>query len=188
MIPASLSITFLSTLFYIWYKENGEIILASFGKDPGLSGRTEIWSLIYEVGLKSPWVGYGYQAFWRGFDGPSAEVWYAVDWYPPHSHNGFLDLWLSLGSLGLIIFMLSFLSNLLKGFYWLRYLSKTPDGFWPLLFMIFLILSNLTETGLMKENDIYTLIYMTISYSLTIVTLKNSRTLDQNTTYAEELI
>ncbi len=186
MVPASIALVFIGSLFYVWYNDNSAILFASAGKDSSLSGRTEIWPLLFDMGLKRPWLGYGYHAFWRGFNGPSAEVWFAASWHPQHSHNGFLDLWLNLGSIGLIIFVLSFLANLLKGFNWLRYLSKTPDGFWPLLFMVFLVLSNLTETGLMKENDIFTLIYMTISYSLTILTSRSYDIIDGNKKYAYE--
>jgi exopolysaccharide production protein ExoQ len=185
MIPVSIAIIFLNSVFYIWFDQNAAIIFASFSKDTSLTGRTDIWISIIEMAFRRAWLGYGYDSFWLGFDGPSAEVWYAASWHPPHAHNGFLDLWLSLGLLGLILLSLSFIDTLSKGFFWLRYSNKTPDGFLPLIFMTFLILSNLTESALMKQNDILTVLYVAISYSLIIVTSTQNRNIHINSHYGE---
>jgi len=168
MVPASIAIMIAGMIFYLWFTENSAIIFASINKDPSLTGRTDIWILLIEIALRRPWLGYGYDAFWLEFDGPSAEVWYAASWHPPHAHNGFIDLWLTLGLVGLLLFILSFLDTFSKGFIWIRYFSKTPDGFWPLIFMVFFILSNLTESALMKQNEFFTVIYVAISYSLVL--------------------
>ncbi|NES99876.1 MAG: O-antigen ligase family protein [Sphaerospermopsis sp. SIO1G1] len=170
MIPALVGTAILSILANLWYQENAAILFASVGKDPSLSGRTDIWGIIYDIGLRKIWLGYGYESFWRGFSGPSAEVWYAHDWHPPHAHNGFLDLFVTLGLVGLIIFIFSFLSSLYQSFMTLRYLTTESEGFWPIISLFFLILSNLTESGLMHENNIYTVIYISSSYSLSIIT------------------
>jgi exopolysaccharide production protein ExoQ len=171
MIPASICIMFIGSLGYIWFTENAAIIFGSIGKDPSLTGRTEIWGLIIEIALRKAVLGYGYDSFWFGFDGPSAEVWSAFDWHPPHSHNGFLDLWLSTGLLGLTFWGLAFMETLSKGFIYLRYYSKTPEGFLPLIFLAFFIISNLTESSLMRQNDIFTVLFVSMSYSLIIITL-----------------
>jgi O-antigen ligase len=182
MIPAVSATLFLGISFKIWYEENAAVIFDSLGKDASLSGRTDIWYLLYDIGLRKLWLGYGYESFWRGFDGPSAEVWYAYDWHPPHAHNGFLELFLSLGLVGLTIFMLSFLSSLWQSFITLRYLTTESEGFWPAISLIFLILSNLTESGLMLENSIYTVMYISLSYSLSIITHNQQQKNYQHTT------
>jgi len=175
MIPASIGAILIAIIFQIWYQENSELIFSLAGKDAGLSGRKEMWDLIYEIGLRRMWLGYGYSSFWGGFDSPSAEVWYVYDWLPSHAHNGFLDLFVALGFVGLIIFILGLLDSFWKGFIWLRYLTNTSDGFWPLVFLLFLVISNLTESGLMTPNSIGTVLYISTAYSLTIVTSKNHR-------------
>jgi exopolysaccharide production protein ExoQ len=175
MIPASIGTLLIASIFQVWYQENAEIIFSLVGKDATLSGRTEMWDLIYEIGLRRMWLGYGYLSFWRGFNSPAAEVWYAHDWLPPDGHNGFLDLFVTLGFVGLIIFILGLLESFWKGFIWLRYVSNKSDGFWPLVFLLFLVISNLAESSLMKINSLDTVLFISISYSLTIVTSKNYR-------------
>ena len=168
MIPASIGLIFIGIVSKLWIDDNAGILFSAVNKDPSLTGRTELWSLLIEIALRKPWLGYGYDIFWAGFNGSSAEVWYTVGWHPPNAHNGFLDVWLSLGLAGLVSFGINFLNILFKGFIWLRYFIKTPDGFWPLMFMVWLVLSNVSESSLMTKNEFATIIYTTLSYSLII--------------------
>lgn len=182
MIPTTLLVGFLVSGFYIWFKENSQAIFLSLDKDPSLSGRTDLWAMLIDIGARKLWLGYGYGAFWTGFDGPSAEVWYAIDWHPPHAHNGFIDLFLTLGLVGLALLFISLLDNFYAGFIYLRFVSKTPEAFWPLIYPVFMILSNTTESALMVSNDIYAVTYFSISYSLTkaLVESKIRLTLDKD--------
>ncbi len=169
MIPASFVITLLGSLFFIWFNNNSLIVFDSFGKDAHLSGRSELWSLAWDAGLKRIWGGYGYGGFWDELNSPAVEIWSLVKWHAPNAHNGFLDLFLSLGLLGIVILGLSFVNSFIRAFVCLRY-SKTNDEFWPLVFMIYFLLSNLSESALMLQNDLFTIIYVTISYSTIINT------------------
>ncbi len=175
MIPMLVALSILITSFTFWFNEYSDILFNAIGKDATLTGRTDLWLLLWNMICKRPWFGYGYGAFWHGFDSASAEVWYVADWHPPNAHNGFLDLWLSLGILGLFIFILGFLKTLYQAFIWLRS-SKTSDGFWPLMFIVYFILSNLTESALMLQNDIFTVLYVAISYSLVISAYPHKQT------------
>ncbi|WP_049558612.1 O-antigen ligase family protein, partial [Limnoraphis robusta] len=75
-------------------------LLGLIGKDPSLTGRTDLWAWAREMIDKRPWLGYGYTAFWQGLDGGSAYIIRAARWPVPYSHNGILDLWLDIGLLG----------------------------------------------------------------------------------------
>ena len=50
-----------------------------------------------------PWLGYGFDAFWQGNVGASGDVSIRMYFYPNHAHNGFIDLALSLGNVGLAL-------------------------------------------------------------------------------------
>jgi exopolysaccharide production protein ExoQ len=80
-------------------------IMTLLGKDPTLTGRTEIWSLVWNAVQPRLWVGYGYGAFWSNPEGPAAEIWDVLDWRVPNAHSGILELWLGLGILGLMLFL-----------------------------------------------------------------------------------
>jgi O-antigen ligase len=140
-----------------------EDILGVFGRDITLTGRTDLWAAVLDKIWQRPWLGYGYGAFWRGWDGESADVWSVVRWEAPHSHNGFLDLWLDLGLLGLLAFTLSFIALCLRAVSWVRQ-TKTAEGLWPLAYLTFLLLANLTESSLLRQNTLW-ILYVVVTFS-----------------------
>ena len=82
------------------------------GRDPSFSGRTEIWNAAIISLLKHPFLGYGYMAFWRGLQGESATAALGATWVAATTHNGFLDVWLTLGMVGLGLILCSFVRAL----------------------------------------------------------------------------
>lgn len=152
-------------LAYIWMLTNLGVFLNSFGKDTTLSGRTELWAVVLGTIGKHPWLGYGYSGFWLGEGSEAANVWRAVQWEAPNAHNGFLDLWLELGLLGLLIFLFGFLSVLIKGMKWFQ-LSQTAEGAWPLIFFAYTIVSNVSESSLFGPNSFFWVLYIGVSLGL----------------------
>ena len=57
---------------------------------------------------KRPVLGYGYQAFWLGLEGESYRIILAVSWVLAQAQNGFLDVMLEMGAVGLVIVLLVF--------------------------------------------------------------------------------
>lgn len=143
--------------------DTAEDILAVFGRDFTLTGRTDLWMAVLEKIGQRPWLGYGYGGFWLGLNGESIDVWHEVKWQPPHAHNGFLDLWLDLGLLGLFIFAFSFVAVCIRSVAWLRQ-HRTADGLFPLAYLTFLFLANLTESSLLRQNFLW-ILYVSITLS-----------------------
>ncbi len=168
MVPSTIVMASFGTIFYVIVSLTTEAILKALGKDTTLTGRGDMWPYIFEMIGQKPFLGYGYGAFWYGPDTPSFYIWQATGWTPPNSHNGFLDLWLQIGLLGLLIYLFGFLViTLPKAFYWLR-ATRTSEGFWPLIYMTYMFLANISETTLMIQNDIFWVIYVAIAFSVQI--------------------
>jgi O-antigen ligase len=85
-----------------------ESVTALIGKDATLTGRTEIWAPLGFSIMKRPLLGYGYSTFWTGIDGESGLVALSVGWVASYAHNGYLEVALQLGlvGLGFIVFSL----------------------------------------------------------------------------------
>jgi len=137
-------------------------LLLMLGKDSSLSGRTEIWKLVWQKVLERPWLGYGYNGFWLGKDGPeSANIWKALKWSVPHSHNGYLDVLVQVGVVGLVLFFIGYTM-----FFWqaLRCAraSKTILGLFPLLYLSFMFLTNCTEGTILRDESIFWVLYAAI--------------------------
>ena len=79
-----------------------DFLFALLEKDVTLTGRTEIWDAVLDSIAKRPLLGYGYQAFWLGFQGESYRIILAVTWALGQAQNGFLDVLLEMGLAGLV--------------------------------------------------------------------------------------
>jgi O-antigen ligase len=132
--------------------QNSEILLDTLGRDVSLTGRVPLWQVLIPIGLKQP-LGYGYGAFWLGWNGPSAQVWSSLNWFLNNAHNGFLDIWLDLGwvGLGLGIFLLGkvFMVNIGPA------LAGSKEGVFWILFCVIFITYNLVEVTFFNQNNIY---------------------------------
>lgn len=132
--------------------DNLASIFNALGKDMTLTGRTPLWTMLFGLLHERRWFGFGYQAFWRGWQGPSEYVWRYTTWNPPHAHNGFIDLMLDMGWLGLFVFGLGFLVSISRGIVWIRTL-KSEEALWPMLFITFLFVANLPESCLIRAKS-----------------------------------
>jgi len=134
-------------------------VLGLMDKDTSLSGRTEIWSLVWQKILAHPLLGYGYSAFWLGAEGKqSAEIWAALRWPVPHSHNGFFDLLADLGFLGFSLFFAGFVSCCRQAIRCAR-LSKNVMGVFPLIYLTLMVLFNLSEGSILRQESIFWVLY-----------------------------
>ncbi|MCW5312300.1 O-antigen ligase family protein [Nostoc sp. KVJ3] len=165
MLPTLIIMATISQILYFWLSNNAGVFLTSIGKDPTLTGRTDLWPLVIDMIWKHPWVGYGYGGFWQGWNGESAYIWLNAGWTPNHPHNGYLALCLDLGVLGLGLFFIGFASSYLQGFAWMRG-SKTALDIWPLLFMTYMALASLTESCLLESNSLNWMLYVSICLSV----------------------
>ena len=168
MISAILAVTIVSFAgLILLFGLGSDSLLDLVGKDVTLSGRTDIWQYVWDQIQLRPWLGYGLAAFWNGFDGPSGYVQLAMRIAVIYAHNGFLDIWLSLGFIGLAVFVFGFLNTTVQSLTLLRK-TNSPEGFWPLLFLTYILLSNLTEGTISNLNSSFWALYATVSYSLVI--------------------
>jgi exopolysaccharide production protein ExoQ len=140
-----------------------DVLFASFGKGSDLSGRSFLWDIILDTLSENPFLGFGYSTFWLQHSSKIAP--YNGGWAPPHAHNGFLDLTLSIGIIGLTLFAISYLYTLVKSIDRFRY-HETNDRAWPLVMLGYITASNMTESGLFAYNGIFWVLYVTVSYSV----------------------
>jgi O-antigen ligase len=120
---------------------------------------------------KRPWLGYGYNAFWQGWEGPSAYVLLIAHFDPLNAHNGYLELWLNLGLLGVVVFVLVYLRAAIRAITWAR-LTKDIAGLWPAAYLTYILLYNLTESGILTRNSITWVLFVTVILSISRDRLK----------------
>jgi O-antigen ligase len=87
-------------------------ILELLGKDPTLTGRTDLWAYVIADIAQKPWLGWGYSAFWSPNDPAAAEISDILKWYVPQAHNGILEMLLNAGIIGTAFFLFLWVRNL----------------------------------------------------------------------------
>lgn len=170
--PGIITIPFLLSVFLvvggglIWILGNADSILSGFGRDITLSGRTIIWSALFDKIQERPWLGYGYAGFWHGIYGGSAYVGKAMGgvYIPPHAHNGFLAVVVELGLIGIFCFSLSFLQITRRAFIAANQ-KATSERLFPLMYLSFLVFFNSIETTLVAHNSIFWVLYVALALS-----------------------
>lgn len=83
-----------------------EHLLAATGKDPTLTGRTYLWSEGIAQGHRNPALGLGYGAFWVHGRPLAEELWelfYIEARTGFHFHNTFIEAYVALGAVGLLL-------------------------------------------------------------------------------------
>jgi O-antigen ligase len=96
MVVAIISVS-VSTLFL----DMGGGILQTMGRDPTLTGRTDIWKQVLSM-TEDPAVGTGFESFWLGKR--LERMWSLYWWHPREAHDGYIEVFLNLGWLGIALF------------------------------------------------------------------------------------
>ena len=150
ILPAGLIIGGLVAIVVV---DNYQTILTLFGRGSTLTGRIPLWQNILPLAMDRFWLGYGYSSFWLGWEGPSAQIWSVLTWQPGYAHNGYLDLWLNLGMIGLIAGLVLILELFIYAFY-IHFIKAINVRFW-ILFLMLIILLNATEGTFLRTNSIW---------------------------------
>jgi len=135
------------------------LIAGFLGRDPTLSGRTAIWKQVWIAASKHPLLGYGLAAFWQGMKGESYNVILALRFVIFHAHNGLLEIWLELGAVGLLLFVLSYLRAWRK--LWpILGSARMGQAFWMIFVLLLVALYDVDENTLLTFNGLYWILYV----------------------------
>jgi exopolysaccharide production protein ExoQ len=91
------------------------IATSALGRNPDLTGRTDIWAAVIPA-VPNPVIGAGFESFWTS---PNVEKFWRVLvnqgwWHPDYlneAHNGYIEVYLNLGWIGVCLISLILLSG-----------------------------------------------------------------------------
>jgi exopolysaccharide production protein ExoQ len=126
-------------------------VMGLLGRSSDLTGRTELWSTVYESILEKPLLGFGFSGFWKGASSSSENVQGQIGWAPTYSHNGYLEITLSLGLVGLLL-VIWLLATLFKRSWRQAEEGDSALDSWPLAIFFFVVIHNITECTIAWQN------------------------------------
>jgi O-antigen ligase len=132
---------------------NATSVTGALGRSENLSGRADLWHWVVIMILKRPFLGYGFSGFWKGASALSADLETRIGWSPVYAHNGYLEILLSLGIAGLLLFIWFAGTGLRRAVHRAKE-AKSVQDLWPLAFLIFFLIHNLGECTILWQNSL----------------------------------
>jgi len=134
-------------------------LLESLGRNPTLTGRTDIWAHVIPLN-KNPLLGAGYESFWLGER--LQKLWSEYWWHPNEAHNGYLEVFLNLGWIGVILLGLLIVAGYRNVFAAFR--SDPATGSVKVAYFVAAIAYSFSEAGFRELSPIWIFfLLMTIS-------------------------
>ena len=141
-LPILFSIVMASILLLLAVYYNLDALLALIGRNRTASGRTDLWEASFLLIQRRPWLGYGlYGVFGTNI---AWDISVRAGWMVTSSHNNYVEVLLSYGIIGLLLYLPIPLSSLL---YMVRALFSysLPEIEILLYIMIVILLVSLTS-------------------------------------------
>ncbi len=136
-------------------------VFTFFGKTPDMTGRSTIWKLVLGLISDRPIQGWGWISHWvpgvKPFEG--LVVINKVPYY--QAHNAYLDMWLQLGGIGLLLLLILVTITFVK-LWRLGVRHTNPLYLWPMLVFFGLLAQNLTESRMLLEIGWVLLVLMAV--------------------------
>ncbi len=132
-------------------------IASAMGKDPTLTGRTDVWRTVIPM-TPSAWFGAGFESFWLG--SRLTKLWNIFVWHPNEAHNGYLEVYLNLGWTGVILLAVVMVAGYRKVVRGVR--QDVDAGSLCLAYFVVAVIYNFTEAGFRTFNPMWMFLLLSI--------------------------
>ncbi len=127
-------------------------IIASLGRSPDLTTRVPLWEMLVSLDT-NPLIGVGYENFWSG-----ERVSFIWRKFPGiiQAHNGYVDLYLNLGIIGLLLLVINIFIGFANVFRMLE--SDYAISMLRIAFIIAVVLNNWTEATIKPVSNMFVIL------------------------------
>lgn len=152
------------TLIVVPLSVSWPAIAVAMGRDPTLTGRTIFWEIVNRTLMEErPILGFGRAGFWDSpFTGRIREA-FGGEYLPPHTHNGFIEVALDIGLIGLGFFVISLLITWMRSLQWGYNSRNSLADLFPLAFLVFYTGNNITESYTLYLSHFFWPLYIAVA-------------------------
>jgi exopolysaccharide production protein ExoQ len=141
----------------VWAVNNLPYVLSLVSRDPSFTGRTTIWIVSITMITRHPWIGYGYSEFWPGYGSDMVSHLTGLA-QMSHAHSAILNLWLDVGLLGVMIFILQYFKSMWCAGSAVRH-TRSAEWLWPLVYLVFLAAYGVVESVILQRNGLHWILF-----------------------------
>ena len=142
-------------------------IVAFVGRNITLSSRSFLWRVDRAfIGMK-PWGGWGFESFWSNTLMQKYVV-YILKHFPYDAHNGYYEVGLGLGWIGVAL-LAGFLGITLYRAFTHAWRGRDIISLWPLAFLLFILAANFTES-LFVSSEAFWVVTVAVAFALSRTT------------------
>ena len=147
----------LVLMYVLFWDLLAAIVSSILSREVTITGRTDIWRELLDAASRNPLFGVGYGGFW-GLDASSFKIGVG------QGHNGYLDVYLELGMVGIVLlaaFLLAFCGKVR------RELNRAFDwGLFGISFLLMALFYNFSESAFLQTDYMWTvMLLLTVVFS-----------------------
>ena len=145
------------------------LVLSATGRDLTLTDRTLLWTDVLNNAAKNPVLGVGFGAFWVGhigYDMYPLPNWSrkTPGWRPGEGHDGFIDVYVDLGVIGVVLVLLVVGSAFAGAFNDLE--NEFELGRLRLTLLLSVVLNNVTESSFLKGTHSLWFVFLLVAVNV----------------------
>ena len=173
ILAGTIAVTLLAPFAYFVFEAFDTtpvaLMLEATGRDMTLTGRTGLWTDLLNNAAKSPVLGVGLGAFWVGKIGYAMyplDNWSRVTpgWRPGQGHNGYIDVYVDLGVIGVVLVLLVVVSAFAGALDDLQ--NRFELGTLRLTLLLSIVMNNLTESSLLKGTHSLWFLFLLVAVNI----------------------
>jgi hypothetical protein len=144
--------------------------LSAMARDSTLTERTDLWARLLGL-VRNPLFGTGFESFWLG---PRLEeIWRLIPWRPQQAHDGYLEVYLNLGWMGVALLVVVLATGYRTVFHALRH-NDPAGSLWLAYFLVGLVY-NYTEAAFFRTQTPAWVFFLFAIVSVPAVSCRKSR-------------
>jgi hypothetical protein len=155
----------------VYLLSRSDVFLQLFSRDTTYSGRTYIWQLIVHFIGQRPILGYGFNAFWLGMQGPSGQIITASDWRFGYAHNMVLEVLVQFGLVGVLLLGLVLARAIYNAMFCLVN-DTSSSSLWYVSLLPLTLLYNSVEETIWFANALHSMLFVIMCCGLELSRLR----------------
>lgn len=140
------------------------------GREQNLTGRADVWQQLVPAAMQRPILGHGYAGFWTSNSRDDFNI--------SGAHNGYLDIILSSGFLGLVFYSIFIISNIRKA---QRMMTQNFDwGVFWICYLVMALATNIAESLFITFESRMMVVILCLTFATTKTTTTQPKISPQN--------